>query len=351
MGLPTTLKNGNFQFGDFELDGDERILTKNGTPVPLPPKVLKLLFVLVKSRGRIVVKDDLMQQVWPDTFVEDGNLAYSIRLLRRALGDNSSASKYIQTVPRRGYRFVAEGRPDPERELNDRLRLNESISRADLVDINDSSLIGRETELAEVTKLLTQDDVRLLTLTGPGGTGKTRLSREVAMQIESHFPDGVFFVELAAVNDPLLVASTIAREVGIKDAGTRHILDLLSDYFGAKSAVLILDNVEQVVSAGAQFAQLLRSAPNLKLLVTSRGPLKLSFETEYLLQPLALPSPETKETISDLMRFGAVKLFVQRALKARHDLVLTDKNTRALSAICHQLDGLPLALELAASRA
>ncbi len=292
-----------------------------------------------------------MQQVWPDTFVEDGNLAYSIRLLRRALGDNSSAPKYIQTVPRRGYRFLAEERPDPEKELNDRLRLNESISRADIVDINDSSLIGRETELAEVTNLLSHEGVRLLTLTGPGGTGKTRLSREVALQIKSRFPDGVFFVELAAVNDPSLVAPAIAREVGIKEAGTRRILDLLSDYFGAKSAVLILDNVEQVVSAGVQFAQLLRSAPNLKLLVTSREPLKLSIETEYLVQPLALPSPETKETISDLMRFGAVKLFVQRALKARHDLVLTDNNTRALSAICHKLDGLPLALELAASRA
>ncbi|MEP6704004.1 MAG: tetratricopeptide repeat protein [Acidobacteriota bacterium] len=351
MERPTTLKNGNFQFGDFELDGDERVLRKNGTPLSLPPKVLKLLFVLVENRGRIVEKDDLMLRLWPDTFVEEGNLTYSIKMLRRALGEKPSSPKYIQTVPRRGYRFVAEARPDSERILNGTSRLHEGIIRADLAGLNDSSLIGRETELADVTKLLSQDDVRLLTLTGPGGTGKTRLSREVALQIENHFPDGVFFVELAAVNDPMLVAPAIAREVGIKEAGTRQILDLLSDYFGARSAVLILDNVEQVVSAGVQFAQLLRSAPNLKLLVTSRERLKLSIETEYRVQPLALPSPETKETISDLMRFGAVELFVQRALKARHDLVLTDKDTRALSAICHKLDGLPLALELAASRA
>jgi len=204
-----SLKTSNFRFGDFVLDGNERILTKSGTPVTLPPKALKLLFVLVENRGCIVDKDDLMERVWADTFVEVGNLAYTIRLLRKTLDDDAVTPKFIETVPRRGYRFVAECQVSDTIGRNDQV-----IDSGDCGSDHDGPLIGRVKEIADLVELLAGETDRLVTLTGTGGTGKTRLAKEVARQIKHRFQDGVFFVELAAVTDPSLVATTIAHGRG-----------------------------------------------------------------------------------------------------------------------------------------
>jgi predicted ATPase/class 3 adenylate cyclase len=198
-----------------------------------------------------------------------------------------------------------------------------------------SSLIGRERELAELSALLTRDTVRLLTLTGPGGTGKTRLALRLAARSVEHFKNGVFFVALAAVQDPELVLATVAQTLGVKQVGAEPLADSLGDHLVRKSVLLVLDNFEQLLSAAPQVAHVLRLAPDLKVVMTSRERLHLDGEHEYGVQPLA--SDDARE------------LFYERALAAGRSIE-ADEDRAAVSAICERLDGLPLAVELAAAR-
>ncbi|MGI8811112.1 MAG: protein kinase domain-containing protein [Pyrinomonadaceae bacterium] len=211
-------------------------------------------------------------------------------------------------------------------------------------------LIGREKEIAEITNLLRQDNVRLLTMTGIGGTGKTRLAQTVAQRMLPEFTDGVFFVNLAAITDPKLVASTIAQTLGVKEAGGEPILEVLKNHLGAKSVLLVVDNFEQVITAAADISDLLSAGENLKILITSRELLHLKAETGYAVPPLAVPSKETRISFAELANYEAVRFFVERARVAQTDFVLTDENADAVAEICRRLDGLPLAIELAAAR-
>ena len=343
--------NGHFRFGEFELDIGQRLLKKNGRELPLTPKAMALLMVLFEKRGQIVEKSELIEEVWTDAIVEEGNLAYTVRLLRKTLGDDPDSPEYIQTVPRRGYRFIAVCHTVNQRTSKIKPAFFEGVRDSGLLEVTSSGLIGRAKQLAEITKLLENDRVRLVTLTGSGGTGKTRLANEIELRIRQRFDGRVVFVDLTAVADPLLVPSAIVRELGIRELGTSRTLDFLSEYFRDRSTLLILDNFEQVAPAGVQLAHMIRNAPQLKILVTSREPLKVSIETEYRVPPLAVPTLETRKTASDLMRFGSVQMFIQRARTARPDLELKDEDGDSLSGICARLDGIPLALELAASRA
>lgn len=218
-----------------------------------------------------------------------------------------------------------------------------------------TSLIGREREVNEVCALLRRDDVRLVTLTGPGGTGKTRLGIQVGINLLDDFPDGVFVVELAPINDPSLVASTVAQTLGIQASGRQAPVESLKAYLQTKRLLLVLDNFEQVIAAAPLLSDVLQTAPLLKLLVTSRAVLRLSGEYEYAVLPLALPDPQRLPHLdSDLVRvvsqYAAVALFVQRAQAVKPDFKLTPENARAVAEICRRLDGLPLAIELAAAR-
>lgn len=215
----------------------------------------------------------------------------------------------------------------------------------------DSPLIGRVKETAEIKRLLESEDIRLVTLTGIGGTGKTRLSIEIAHQLQQYFSDGIYFIDLSAVNDPLLVIPKIAHAVGVKEVPSKKALEVLTSHLFERSVLLILDNFEQIVSAGVQLTRLLTETRDLKILVTSRETLKLSFETEYQIPPFTLPSADGRESAAKLMDYEAVQFFVQRARRARPDYELTDDDAQAVSAICNTLEGLPLALELAAARA
>lgn len=332
-------KNGSVRFGEFIFDGEKLLFTSQGRPVPLTPKASELLCVLIENRGQIVTKDKLMQRVWSDSFVEEGNLPYTIRLLRKALGDDANAPVYIESIPRRGYRFIANcleaATPDPPPAP---------------AETDYGALVGRDTAISELRKLL-GGERRLVTLTGTGGTGKTRLAREMAVRTADIFPDGIQFVELAALDNPELVAPAIARGLRIKDVATKDVLDAVSDHLQGKRMLLILDNFEQIISAGATVAAILRRVPELKILVTSREPLKLSFEKEYRVPPLELPSSGTARTIDVLMRAGAGQLFIVRAKAARDGVEFADEDAPTIALICEKLDGLPLALELAASRA
>ena len=211
-------------------------------------------------------------------------------------------------------------------------------------------LVGRERELEEVLALLRRSYVRLLTFTGPGGTGKTRLGLQAAAELTDEFEDGVFFVALSAVADPTLVAPAITRTLGLTESGSQTAEELLVDYLHDRQVLLVLDNFEQVLESASLLDALLSAAPGLKVLATSRTALRLYGEHEFSVPPLSLPDTGSLPPVEHLTRYEAVRLFLDRARAIRPDFSLTEENAPAVIEICSRLDGLPLAVELAAAR-
>ena len=251
--------------------------------------------------------------------------------------------------PKRLFQLVIVGLPadfPPLRTLD--VRLNN-------LSVQLSSLIGREQEVTEVSTLLQRPDVRLVTLTGMGGIGKTRLGLQVATELLDAFADGTYFVPLAAVTDPVSVIDALAHLLGLEHQhigqrlSTEH-MEYLKAFLRDKHLLLLLDNFEQVIAAAPDLAELLTTCPYLKILVTSRATLHIQGEYEFPVPPLALPKRTQLAANDDLSQYAAVALFLERALAIKPDLAVTEANIQAIAAICVHLDGLPLAIELAAAR-
>lgn len=334
-----------YQFGDFTLDVARGCLLKLGKEIKLRPKVYEALKYFVENPGRLIAKQELMTTVWPDSFVTDDSLVQCTLELRRALADHDQ--QLLKTVPRRGYLFdagvtksspkadTAHVRPDSDES---RTQAVGKIARKRIdLPTPRTSLIGREGEVAKAVELLLQPDVRLLSLTGAGGAGKTRLAIAVASAIATRFPAGIQFVGLASITNPELVASALAKSLDLQEVPQRSFPLLLSDYLHDTGPFLfVLDNFEQVLPAATQVAEILAACPNLKILVTSRACLHIYGEQEFSVVPLE--------------RTSAVQLFVQRATAVRPNFAVTPENSAAIHEICARVDGLPLAIELAAAR-
>ena len=213
-----------------------------------------------------------------------------------------------------------------------------------------TTLVGREAEIALISAMIERDGDRLVTLTGPGGSGKTRLALAVAAEALDTFPDGVWFVDLSPLTDPALVLPGIAGVLGVREAGGQPLLRTVEAFLATKRLLLVLDNFEQVLDAAPQLAELLSACPRLSMLVTSREPLQVRAEQQVPVAPLPLPPQERMLSLAELARVPTIDLFVQRARAIVPDFTLTEENAPAIVAICQRLDGLPLAIELAAAR-
>ncbi|HET9494310.1 MAG TPA: helix-turn-helix domain-containing protein [Chloroflexia bacterium] len=217
-----------------------------------------------------------------------------------------------------------------------------------------TSFVGRDSELPRIHDLMRTSGARLLTLTGPPGTGKTRLAVQAAVELLADFPDGIFFVNLAPISSPELVVSEIAQSLGVSVSGSgsggASLFDTVISYLESRDLLLILDNFEQIVEAGPQIGRLLERTARLKVMATSRIPLNIRGEKTLALPPLQVPDLEHLPSLDRLGKFEAIELFVQRASDVRSDFDLTSRNTSAVAHICSRLDGLPLAIELAAAR-
>jgi predicted ATPase len=230
---------------------------------------------------------------------------------------------------------------------------NQAETRPSNIPVQRTGFVGREKEVAAAQELLLRPDVRLLTITGPGGIGKTRLAVEVASGLIDRFPGGAHFVALSSISDPGLIASVIVQTLGIREAGSQSPLELLKknlqDSMRAPM-LLLMDNFEQLTQAAPTVAEILAAAPNLKILVTSRAALHVYGEREFPIPPLAIPDARSMPPLEALSQYPAVALFLQRAVAAKPDFELNRENAQAVVEICARLDGLPLAIELAAAR-
>jgi predicted ATPase/DNA-binding winged helix-turn-helix (wHTH) protein len=360
---------GQIRFGeDFELDVRAYELRRAGRILKLERIPMELLLLLIEERGQLLSRDQIIERVWgKDVFLDtDNSINAAIRKIRQVLKDDPEQPRFVQTITGRGYRFiatVAEAKPSvPTLDLalepadkNDGFPegTEKQQIRPTNLPVQRTGFVGREKEVAAAKALLLRQDVRLATVTGPGGIGKTRLAVQVANGLVECFPGGIHFVPLSSLSDPRLIASAIVQSMGVREAGGQSPLEILKENLQGSSRapiLLVLDNFEHLIQAAPIAAELLALSPNIKILVTSRSALHVYGEHEFPLPPLALPDSRSVASIETLSQCAAVVLFAQRAVAVKPDFDLNRENAPAVVEICVRLDGLPLAIELAAAR-
>src|SRR5690349_12780939 len=332
-------------FGPFRLFPTQQLLLENEKPLRLGGRAFDILLALIERAGELVTKEELVAKVWPNTFVEESNLRVHMAALRRTLGDGQTGNRFIATIPGRGYRFVGELSSVEAQQPDQSVSIEE---RTHNLPVLPTRVVGRSANVESVRNNLRE--WRFVTLVGPGGIGKTALALAVAEAELAQFPDQVCFVNFAPLSDAALVPSTVALAL---DCSTRtdRPLDELIFFLAKKRILLVLDNCEHVVDAAATLAEkIFESAAGVHILATSREPLRAAGEHVYRLPPLGLPPASSAMTAAEALHYPAIELFDERAKAVVDDFELSGRNASIVGEICRRLDGIPLAIEMAASR-
>ncbi|HEY2538182.1 MAG TPA: winged helix-turn-helix domain-containing protein [Stellaceae bacterium] len=348
---PGTDASARLEFGRFQILPHRRELLANGQLIKLGGRAFDVLMALIEAGGVVVGKDALMARAWPGRVVEENSLQAQISALRAVFGSDRDL---IRTIAGRGYQFTGSVRilptsPDERAALSlPAVELKAPRSPTNLPEPV-SELIGREEEVSEILNLATTH--RLVTLTGPGGIGKTRLALAIARELLPHFADGVWLAEFSPLADPGLVPAAVAGAVGLDLGGGAVSEQRVAQALANRRLLLVLDTCEHVIAAAAALAEaVLRAGSAARIIATSREPLRAEGEWVYPAPPLALPMND-RESSDDPLQYGAIQLFVQRARAAEPHFGTDRRLTTTISTICRQLDGIPLAIELAAARA
>lgn len=340
-----------YRFDGFELDTSERLLYRDGHPVGLGARAIALLTALVGRPGRLVTKGELLDRVWPGLVVEENNLQVQVSALRKVLG-----AHMIVTVPGRGYRFVQAVQSDvPQSEPPQGAGRAARPARAwhthaaaealSVLPAQTTRLLGRERDLATLDEWL---PTALITVVGPSGMGKTALALAAAHRWRADRPDGSAWIDLSALHDPAQVVTAVAQGLGLALSPERAC-EALVEALRPMQVLIVLDNAEQVQSAVAELAAaILAGAPGVRLLLTSQVPLKVAGERVFRLGPLAVPPPEA--SLREALVHGAVELFIDQVRSADRHFELLPAQVPEVVQLCQRLDGLPLAIKLAAAR-
>jgi predicted ATPase/DNA-binding winged helix-turn-helix (wHTH) protein len=342
-----------FVFGPFHLSLARRELLAHGVPVTLGQRAFDVLLMLVSRPGQLVTKDELMAEVWPGIVVEENNLQVHVSALRKMLGAAGDGERYLLTVAGRGYRFVApverESAPPVKTAPIAKEAAPAAIPAASNLPQQLTALIGREADLADIKARLGTH--RLVTLTGSGGVGKTRLTIEAGTSLLESYPDGVWLAELAPLNDAQLVTAIIADVLGVSLGDPTAAIETLASALKSKHLLLIVDNCEHVIAEVARVAEaLILTCPRLSILASSRERLAIAGESVVRVPSLPAPDVGADLTGASARDYAAVRLFVERAGALGHGFALTDGNAATVGSICRRLDGIPLAIELAVPR-
>jgi predicted ATPase/DNA-binding winged helix-turn-helix (wHTH) protein len=343
----------SLRFGRFELQPDERRLLVDGQPAPLGGRAFDVLVALAEQPGRLVGKHALMDRVWPGLVVQENNLAAQVSALRKVLGGD-----VVATIPGRGYRFIAAiagrvGAPAVPASAHPVASAEPAVRAADVPALRTNlpaalpPLLGRDADLEALGRLV--DANRLVTVVGAGGIGKTLLAQHLLAARRDAYPQGVCWVELTEVSDAEALPGAVAAALGV-DTRQGEPLAALAGAVAPLELLLALDNAEHLLVGVAELCRALHhAAPGVRLLVTSQASLRLPSERVFRIESLAVP--ERSVSPAEALRFGAVALFVERAKAVDHRFALAGADTAAVIEVCRALDGMPLAIELAAARA
>jgi predicted ATPase/DNA-binding winged helix-turn-helix (wHTH) protein len=330
----------NLQFGPFELSIRARVLWRDGVALPLGSRALDILIYLVERPGEVITNQELIDRVWSGVTVEEGSIRVHVAAVRKALDDGKFGNRYIANIKGRGYSFVGTvvsltgGTESRNAEYQSRLPARPIM------------MIGRDSMLSEVSNILREE--RFVTLLGPGGIGKTTIAVAVGHTVAAEFGGEVYFVDLASIADPDLVVRAIGTSLGLALKSNEAGLELV-DLIRSRKLLIILDNCEHVIQAAASIAeQLFQGAEQVHLLATSRELLRVEGEHCYRVDPLDFPPAESEQTADIVTRYPAARLFVERVAARGGNFILTDREAPFVAEMCRRLDGLPLAIELAA---
>ena len=347
MARPGAQTREVLSFGPFSLVVSERLLTRDGAHVALGARALDTLIALVSRANEAVAKRDLIARVWPDVTVDEGSLRFHVAGLRKALGDGVDGARYIATLPGRGYCFVAPVSRSAANHVG-RARIAAGFPGSGLLPPRLARMVGRADDILSVSAELVAE--RFVTVVGPGGVGKTTVAVAVAQELREAFSGNVLFLDLGALSDPETAVTSLMALLGISARSDDPIPSLVA-YVRDKRILLVLDNCEHVIDAAASLAaHLARAAPQVHILATSREALRVEGERVHRLKPLAVPPEDASLVMAITATFPAVALFMERAAASGARLELRDADAATVARICRRLDGVPLAIELAAAR-